>query len=146
MNNRTWISKNIGAGIRVGRSFSDWRMAPWRRHEIAKRLQSAAAKAGTKMSLVDAGYEVDKMLDLGTIDMDGNLNLKITGSSRDECVQRIQAAADAWGQPISRSAAEQVFDNARKRNGWTAPLWVKALLYFLIGLAISCALLLPLWN
>jgi hypothetical protein len=120
---RSWISKNIGAGIRIGRSFSDWQLPRTRRFELRSRLQTAAKARGQPITKEEADYCIDRALETGNLDRNGTLHLNIEGATPEDVIERTIVAAAAWGETLSHSAVEQMV-KVKHRNWGLVTSWL----------------------
>jgi hypothetical protein len=113
---RVWLSGPrilrglVRPGISLGREdFGPPRLPSWRRHELRAGLQAAAKARGETMTKDDANYYIDKALATGLLDSKGDLDFKVKGETRDECIEQIIEIATMWNKADDR------------RRGWGDP-------------------------
>jgi hypothetical protein len=103
----------VRPGVSLGREdFGPPRLPSWRRHELRAALQTAAKKKGETLSVADANYLIDKSLASGLLDSNGDLDFKVKGETRDECIEQIIEIATMWNHPMTGAEAGAILDRA----------------------------------
>src|ERR1700687_3252035 len=117
MSGRWWLSKNIGHGIRIGRSIGDWQLPRYRRFELRLRLQTAAQARGEPITKEEADYCIDRALASGALDRNGTFRLIAIGEPQEEAISNAIEAAAAWGETLTHSEAERLLVDKRRSPG-----------------------------
>jgi hypothetical protein len=124
----------VRPGISLGREdFGPPRLPNWRRYELRAGLQAAAKARGETMLKMDCDYFIDKSLALGILDREDNLNFKVKGQTREECIGQIEAMAASWGQPLTHAEAKAKFDDALDTQRYHRHLWILAIAMNVVG-------------
>jgi hypothetical protein len=137
MSGRWWLSKNIGHGIRIGRSIADWTLPRYKRFELRTRLQTAAKARGEPITKEEADYCIDRALATGALDRNGTLRLIAKGETPEEAISNAIEAAAAWGETLTRSEAERLVIDKRRHLGPIAWTLIAAAALVAVQIAVS---------